>query len=733
MSGVIQRARLARELQRSLGASWIAYRALYALQVRAGVLRRRLPATDWEAQPLSGFLRGPALADPDTYLRYRREQAPAFFFGPRTPDAAAQLRVWDGADAGPERLVAELASGTLRYFSHTPGRVGNPPEWHRNPFDGTSAPSEAHWTTLGDFSYGDIKVLWEPSRFGMAYALVRSYWRTGDNACAEQFWQLVESWHAANPPQRGVNWKCGQETSFRVMAWCFGLYGLLDAPATTSQRVVMLAEMIAVSGARIEANLRYALSQRNNHGISEGLGLWTIGLLFPEFRAATRWRARGRAVLESQARRLVYDDGTFAQHSVNYHRLMLHDYLWALRLGAAQGDSLSDELRARVGRAGQWLHALLDDASGHVPNYGQNDGALILPLNNCDYRDFRPVVQATAVLTSGNRVLPAGPWDEDLFWLGAPADRKAAPAICSRGDATFPDGGYAVLRSETGMAFSRAATFRDRPGQADQLHVDVWWRGLNVALDAGTYSYHAPGIWDNALARTSYHNTVTVDDRDQMDRPHRFLWLPWAHGRQTPIRTSPCGAFACWEGEHDGYLRLPDPVRHRRAILRIGREHWLVLDRLCGTISHHYRLHWLAPDLPYDLQRAATCAAHALTLTTLHGPYRIVAGALGRDSTVSLDVAAEDAPRGWQAPYYYNREPALSLAVEVDAPSTCFWTLLGPDAAMMRSGPGELMVTTGTQIVSVAVACTVSGALIAAVTDVAGSSPVSPAQWNVVA
>ncbi len=83
----------------------------------------------------------------------------------------------------------------------------------------------------------------------------------------------------------------------------------------------MLANMIAVSGERIEANIYYALSQQNNHGISEGMGLWTIGLLFPEFQQAERWRQRGMEILETQGQELIYNDGSYAQHSFNYQRL----------------------------------------------------------------------------------------------------------------------------------------------------------------------------------------------------------------------------------------------------------------------------------------------------------------------------------------------------------------------------------------------------------------------------
>ncbi|MDZ7696582.1 MAG: heparinase II/III family protein [Deltaproteobacteria bacterium] len=320
--------------------------------------------------------------------------------------------------------------------------AGFPLDWHRNAFTGQVAPRDLHWSEISDFEYGDIKLIWEPSRFGFVYDLVRAYWRTGDEKYAQAFWRLVEDWGENNPPNCGVNWKCGQEISFRVMAWCFGLYGFGRAAATHAGRVVALAEMIAVSAERIEGNIGYALNQRNNHGISEALGLWTVGVLFPELRKAVRWREKGRRFLEEQARSLIYEDGSFSQHSLNYHRLMLHDYLWALRLGDLNGQSLSDELKDRVQLAGEFLYQLQDEETGQVPCYGQNDGALILPLNNCHCRDFRPVIGAVHYYFSGERLFEHGPWDEDLLWLFGPDALSASVKEKPRQDLKATEGGY---------------------------------------------------------------------------------------------------------------------------------------------------------------------------------------------------------------------------------------------------------------------------------------------------
>src|SRR5262249_7835967 len=252
------------------------------------------------------------------------------------------------------------------------------------------------------------------------FAVVRAFWRTGDEQYAEMFWRLVGDWREHNPPQLGVNWKCGQEITFRLMAWCFGLYGFLSAESTTAQRAVSMAQMIAISGTRIEANIDYALSQQNNHSISEAVGLWTIGTLFPELIQSERWKETGRQALESQAKTLIYDDGAFSQHSANYHRLMLHAYVWALHLGELSNQPLTKELNERISAAGEVLYQIQDEMTGRVPFYGHNDGALILPLSNCDYQDFRPVIQATQAVTTRTRRYSSGPWDEDLLWLCGP-------------------------------------------------------------------------------------------------------------------------------------------------------------------------------------------------------------------------------------------------------------------------------------------------------------------------
>lgn len=669
-------------------------RLAYVALCRAGSFERRTPSGPWEAWPLERLVGEGRLADPEAYLEYRRGKAPAFFFGPANrPGYAAWFARWDAGGGSPLEEAEDLAEGVMRYFAHRRVRAGYPPDWHANAVTGGRAPEDRHWSRVSDFGHGDIKLIWEPGRFSFAYALVRAYWRTGDERWAELFWQGVESWRQANPPHQGVHWKCGQEISFRVMAWCFGLYGFLDSPASTPARVAALAQMVAVSARRIEANLGYALSQKNNHGISEALGLWTAGILFPELRDAGRWRETGRAALERQGRELIYEDGAFSQHSVNYHRVMLHDFLWCLRLGDLHGEPFSAELRERVGRAVEFLWQIQDERTGRVPWYGQTDGALVLPLSNCDALDFRPVVQAGHYYRTGTRCWESGPWDEDLLWLFGPQAVEAPVEAPPRRELRAQAGGCHTLRASSGFAFVRCPVFRHRPGQADALHVDIWWRGQNVALDAGTYSYNAPAPWDNPLAHTAFHNTVTVDGLDQMERAGRFVWLPWLRATVQRECRSQAGHVAYWEGEHDGYARLRPPVTHRRAVVRLGEEHWVVLDRLESAGTHRYRLHWLLPDLPHTWNPDAG----RLEADTPEGRYRVSLGTADGHGAVSLVRADPATPRGWRAPYYSERVPALSVDLTVEGAVARLWTVLGPGADVVADGDALRVAAGGWQ------------------------------------
>ena len=152
------------------------------------------------------------------------------------------------------------------------------------------------------------------------------------------------------------------------------------------------------------------------------------------------------------------------------------------------------------------------------------------------------------------------------------------------------------------------------------------------------------------------------------------MWLPWLQGARSLFTHSSGGALAYWEGHHNGYCRLKPAVDHQRGIVRLGDESWLVVDRLYSLGSHKYRLHWLLGNFPYNWNPDIG----SLVLDTKKGAYKISMGVLSGGSTSSLVRADPYTPRGWQAPFYYSREPAVSVELVQEASESCFWTLFSP-------------------------------------------------------
>lgn len=644
------------QLRRYFGWRWLVFRLSYAIKLRTGWFRRRFPPFQWSDRPLSFWLRPDVPSKPTEYGAWRdRHQQPFFFDELPSPEALnASRQPLNNADC--------ILEGRWKYFAHLEYDVGMPPNWHLNPLTGQTIPCNRHWSVISDFDSGDIKFVWEASRFSVVFPLVRAYAASRDSKYATAFWNLIADWAKNNPPHLGPNWKCGQEASFRVMAWCFGLYAFRGQ--STPDQIAQLVTMIAAHGDRIEGNIDYAQSQNNNHGVSEGVGLWTIGTLFPELKAGHRWAQIGKRVIEDEIQKQVFADGSYAQFSPNYQRVMLHDAIWALRLGELVGDRFSDQTYEKVSKSVEFLLGLLDYTSGQMPNHGANDSALILPLNDADPIDFRPALQAAHYLVHRKRIF--ADCDEDLVWLfGEEAVSNPSAAIegpIVHKPLSAPIGGYYTLREANSWMMIRCADYPARPHHADQLHIDFWWRGINILCDAGTYLYNGDPPWNNGLATTAVHNTVIVDGRDQMTPYSRFLWLDWSSGvvhHHTP---------AYWEGSHNGYEQLDAPVTHRRAVKRLD-EVWVIVDDLISTARHSFSLHWLLPEMTFDIDR------NKIALHTSNGSYFVHLPS----PKFAYSKTRKNSVLGWRSRSYGKIEPALSFTVtNAEVTSQRYWTVLTP-------------------------------------------------------
>lgn len=564
--------------------------------------------------------------------RLRGEAPPGPFFAPRpTPAPAGTIARAEWGDEGP-------------WFGAHRFPTRSAPDWHRNPFSGVRADASRPWFALPDFdpAIGDIKGIWEASRFDWLLAMAQRA-AAGRMADLGRLNDWLESWAAANPPYRGVNWKCGQEASIRVLHCALAAL-LLDQ---VRQPLPALRALVRLHLARIAPTVGYAIGQQNNHGTSEAAALFVGGSWLERLgdRRGARWAKTGRRMMEERARALIAPDGSFSQYSLVYHRLMLDSYAlaesWRRHL---ELPAFSAHIKDRLGAATLWLWSMTDPVTGDAPNLGANDGARLAALTDAGHRDFRPSLQWAAALFLGARAFAdAGPWDQPLRWLGLSRPDGVLPAPVST---TFDDGGMHVLRQGKVTALLRYPRLRFRPGQCDLLHLDLWVDGRNVLRDDGTYSYATAGALPGYFGSVAAHNSVQFDDREQMPRLGRFLLGAWPRAtdvapvRDTEDRVEAGAAYTDWRGAaHDRRIRL----EHRSL---------LCTDRLDGR------------------------AARAVLRWRLNpGPWR-QSGHIFTDGRTILTVESDDPAMlvklgtGRESRHYLQRHPLPVVEVAVRVPAT---------------------------------------------------------------
>ncbi len=655
-----------------MGPGWIAYRAGYALWRKTGLLKRATPTVAWEELPVPGLT-----------LHTRKVESSAAWGEACVEEAEAVLR------------------GEFRLFSHRTVRAGFPPDWHRNQMteDGGRRTenggqmsevrrrwSDVHWSEISDAADGDIKGVWELSRFSWAFSLARAFARTGEVRFKEGFWRLFEDWCRMNPPNLGPNWMCGQEATFRLMAVTFAAEAM-GVPESSRER---LARFITVTGRRIAANLDYALSQRNNHGVSECVGLITVALLAPQHAESDGWMARGLRELEKQLNELLYNDGGFSQHSLIYHRVLLHDLCWCRDRLQRAVRPVPPWLDAAGKRALGFLLMLTDPATGRAPLYGANDGSAVLQLAEADYLDMRPTIQLAAAAFRGELSLPEGSWDEAAAWMGADGrGLKRVPWPESAPGWHAKAAGCLQLINGPCRLFLRCPEkFRHRPGHADMLHVDVWHKGRPVAMDGGSFSYNSRERF-TALGSAAQHNVLTVDDREPMRKFSRFLYLPWPSGRvsggsavapaelwrgkrrmedggrNTNDRGPRIAAHAAEDGEtigasHDGYAGLG--IHWTRSVSPRPGGGFIVKDRVTGGAGRALCWHWRLSDAGWRMAESGDAVAAEVAGSPYSVRWHGVPGASAR-----LMRADESSAYGWWSPHYGEAAPACSLLIETEA------------------------------------------------------------------
>lgn len=391
-------------------------------------------------------------------------------------------------------------------------------------------------------------------------------------------------------------------------------------------------------------HLRAHLTAERNHRTLELYALLVAALAFPELDADGALRDFAFESLHENLLADMRPDGVHREHSTHYHCIVLRSFLGALKNARLTGVTLPASYIDRVTRAAEFaMHAHRPD--GAIPACADSDSE--------SYRD---------VLALAGELLDR----PDFVWAATQGAAGRPPLVTA---ASFPEGGYYLQRGgwgvdrpftdDTFLIFDAGALGDGGHGHYDALSVEVASGGRPLLVDPGrfTYAEGAPN-WRHWFKGTAAHNTVTVDGLDQTPYRRRKPKGPVATARLLVRATSTRVDLLMGETSSPAY-----DARHRRAVLHVVGEYWIVADHVAAPVAHDYQVRWhLAPDVGQGVSIDV-------------GASRVEAEGVALVFAPVGPVHLED---GWYAPRYGVKAPAPVVAWSGHAATTTVVTVIDP-------------------------------------------------------
>ena len=598
-------------------------------------------------------------------------------FGARrapAPDLSSLSNPWHQANPGVDPLpyvaaADRICSGLLDVFAMRGVQMGAPPRWNRDPKTGIEAPlafgKELDYRDAN--LVGDVKYLWEPNRHQHLVTLAQAFALTHSEKYFYALEEQLDSWFLACPFGYGPNWSSALEAALRLISWAsvWQLVGREVLEKNPDFRDRWLKSVY--QHAQFIRGWLSLHSLANNRLIGEAAGLFVSGLAWPHWPAAMGWVATGKLILEREALAQNAPDGVNREQAIWVQQFVLDLMVTALLAGKANGQWFSADYESRIEAMMDFIASVMD-AGGNVPMIGDADDGLVTKLH-LETPPYRSLLALGAILFKrGDFKLKAKTLDDRARWLlGAAADAEFERLDAEKTRLplrqAFPEGGYFVLGSEFDtpneirvVADAGPLGYRSiaAHGHADALSFTLSAAGREFLIDPGTCAYHTQERWRQYFRGTAAHNTLRIDGLDQSVSGGNFMWARKARaGCSLWLSSTEQDSF---EGWHDGYLRLDDPVKHRRLIQLHKKARQVVIEDTLEMGEEH------------EVELFFHCAEHC-RVDAVPGGYVVSQDAVSiRILLPAIDGAAAAVQHGslapilgWVSRAFDRREPTTTI------------------------------------------------------------------------
>ena len=504
----------------------------------------------------------------------------------------------------------------------------------------------------GDFSpkkwISDDEFNWKQtdSRFRRMYffsSLGREYRQTGNEEIVKSWVNLFRAWVRQMPGdsnrlQMGIRLRSG---------WGDAFVSFVKSPSFDDESLFLFLKSFYEQA----LYLREKHSETSNWLTFEMAGLYSAGVLFPEWKEASEWRNYAVQTALNDLEKGWLPDGFTIELTPGYGTFF-SNYLLITDLARETGhfsEALDLLIRKTERLYEPYLAMMTPD--GNVPSWNDNSSDV----------DVRKLLAGA---------LETFPWREDFRWAATGGREGRMPDWLST---VFPHAGYLIIRSgwewnDNYLAFD-AGPVGYRHAHQDKLGLVMWAYGRQVLYDPGRQNYDNEDPMQNYCMDTFSHSTGLVDNR-----PQRREWYKNPSPENMPYREPDDFKYdiaenAVWaSGEYkdhyghpgsvgnDAYPFMKDkksnfredwvkPASHFRQVAYAAPDIFIVQDRFVpnDSASHAYEIRWQLDSLKVETQgvRAETADAHKPNLAVIP---------LWTDRLDAGTVIAQKAPEimGWK-------------------------------------------------------------------------------------
>lgn len=493
----------------------------------------------------------------------------------------------------------------LSFFDMQNVFIGNPIKWQKDHSSGKESTLKLiQFVDYRDFNnVGDCKLVWEPNRHHHLVVLARAYAVTKQKKYASAVLQQLDAWMDQNPFGYGMNWRSPLELGVRLINWVWAIDLIKSSGLFTGEikeRILHFAYLHCWDITR-----KYSKgSSANNHLVGEAAGIFIATSYFYFFQNASQWRSEAKKILAAEIKNQVFADGCIREQALGYQFFVLQFYIYSGIAARWSGDDFSSDYWATVQKMLMFI-AKLTEAGNDLPMFGDKDDGYVLDLGN-NPTDVKALLGVGAVLFEDGYFKALSQSSETLFWLYgnkgiAVYDSIVATELTELDSMAFTESGHYLMQCGNYSEDNTVSILFDcgqlgfgsiaAHGHADALSLTLRVGGEQLLLDSGTYDYFTHPTWRNYFRSTMAHNTIVVDGLDQSEMLGLFLWGKKAEASCIHWLDEVDSVEV--SGEHSGYLRLDNPVKHVRKIhLNKKSKQVTVDDSLLCEGNHQMVMCW---------------------------------------------------------------------------------------------------------------------------------------------